>query len=51
VSKKIRHKQTLIRNTLIWVGIILLAAFWLTVRGADAPVGITVLPESPRQGG
>jgi len=45
-----RHKHLMIRTTLVWVGIILLGAFWLTVRGASAPVSITVMPESPRQG-
>lgn len=48
MKKPDRRKHLLIRTTLVWVGIILLGAFWLTIRGSLAPVSITVVPESPR---
>jgi hypothetical protein len=35
---------------MVWLGIVLLGAFWLTMRGSTTPVSITVLPETPRQG-
>lgn len=45
-----RRKHLMIKTTLVWVGIILLGTFWLNVRGSSAPVSITAMPESPREG-
>lgn len=38
------------RLGLVWLGIILLGCFWLTMNGASDPVTMTVLPQAPRQG-
>jgi hypothetical protein len=35
---------------IVWLGIILLASFWLTVKGSSDPVSMTVVPQVPRQG-
>jgi len=50
VQKNTGDKQIFIKTVLVWVGIVLLGAFWLTVRGSLAPVGITAMPELPRAG-
>ena len=34
----------------IWLAIILMGSFWLTMRGTGEPVTLVVLPEAPRQG-
>lgn len=33
-----------------WLGILLLASFWLTVKGSSEPVSMAVIPQVPRQG-
>ncbi len=42
--------QAHIKLVMIWVAIILLGSYWLTVKGTYDPVSITVMPESPRKG-
>lgn len=34
----------------LWLGILLMGSFWLSVRGSSEPVILTVLPQSPRTG-
>ena len=35
---------------IVWLGILLLGSFWLTVRGSSDPVSMAVIPQVPRQG-
>ena len=35
---------------IVWMAILLLGSFWLTVRGASDPVSMAVLPQVPREG-
>ncbi len=35
---------------IVWLGILLLGSFWLTVRGSSDPVSMAVVPQVPRQG-
>ncbi len=35
---------------ILWMAILLLSSFWLTVRAASDPVSMTVLPQAPREG-
>ncbi len=42
--------KIILKLAMVWLGIILLGAFWLTVRATASPVSITVLPETPRRG-
>jgi hypothetical protein len=50
MNEKNRLPGMLFRLTVIWCVIILLGAFWLTMRGTAAPASITVMPETPRLG-
>lgn len=44
------RKNTIFRMILIWLMILLMGSFWLTVRMNSAPVSISVLPNVPREG-
>ncbi len=35
---------------ILWIAILLLSSFWLTVRAASDPLSMTVLPQAPREG-
>ena len=35
---------------IVWLGILLLSSFWLTVKGSSDPVSMAVIPQVPRQG-
>ncbi len=35
---------------IVWLGIVLLASFWLTIRGGSNPVSMAVIPQVPREG-
>ncbi len=39
-----------VKVIIIWLSILLMASFWVTVRGTSDPVSLAVLPEVPRQG-
>jgi hypothetical protein len=34
---------------MLWLAIMLLGSFWLTVRGASAPLSMVVIPQAPRE--
>ncbi len=38
------------RLVIIWLGILLLGSFWLTVRGTSDLVSMVVIPQAPREG-
>ena len=35
---------------LVWLGILLLGSFWLTIKGSSDPVSVSIMPQVPRQG-
>jgi len=35
---------------ILWLGILLLGSFWLTVKGTSDPVSLVVIPQTPREG-
>ncbi len=39
-----------LRLAILWLGILLLGSFWLSVRGSSEPAIMTVVPQAPRQG-
>jgi len=41
---------TKLKVIIIWMAILLLGSFWLTVRAGSDPVSLAVLPEVPREG-
>jgi len=45
-----KSRSTFFKLALLWLGILLLGSFWLTVRGTSDPVSMVVVPEVPREG-
>jgi hypothetical protein len=45
-----KNRSTGLKLIIVWVVIIFLASFWLTVRATSEPVNLVVTPEVPRQG-
>ncbi len=50
VEKRIWQREALFKTAIVWLAIILLATYWLTLRGLNEPVSISVMPETPRKG-
>jgi len=44
------RKSIQLKITIIWLAILLMTSFWLTVKEASDPVSMTVVPEVPREG-
>lgn len=44
------RKGLQLKITIIWLAILLMTSFWLTVKGTSDPVSMTVVPEVPREG-
>lgn len=42
--------STRLKVVIIWLAILLLGSFWLTVRGSSDPVSLAVIPQVPREG-
>jgi len=45
-----RNRGTMFKLVIIWLAILLLGSFWLTVRGTPDPVSMAVIPQAPREG-
>jgi len=45
-----KSRSIFFKLALLWLGILLLGSFWLTVRGTSDPVSMVVVPEVPREG-
>jgi len=45
-----RNRSTIYKLIIIWLGIILLGSFWLTVRGASEPLHMSVITQAPKLG-
>lgn len=43
-------RSTRLKVVIIWLAILLLGSFWLTVRGSSDPVSLAVIPQVPREG-
>jgi hypothetical protein len=43
-------KASYLKLGIIWMAIIVIGCFWLSVRNAEGPVTLSVLPEAPREG-
>ncbi|MBI2854730.1 MAG: hypothetical protein HYX87_07420 [Chloroflexi bacterium] len=48
--KQNRNKSTMFRLAIIWLAMLLLGSFWLTIRGTSDPVSMAVTPQAPRGG-
>lgn len=48
--KQSKRRSAFFKLALLWLGILLLGSFWLTVRGTSDPVSMVVVPEVPREG-
>ena len=44
------HRGAVLKIVIIWMAILLMASFWLTVRVSSEPVSLAVVPEVPREG-
>ncbi|MFH1775363.1 MAG: hypothetical protein ABH839_01710 [Chloroflexota bacterium] len=45
-----KNRSTHFKLAIVCLGILLMASFWLTLRGASDPVSMVVTPEVPREG-
>ena len=45
-----KRRSAFLKLAMLWLGILLLGSFWLTVRGTSDPVNMVVVPEVPREG-
>ncbi len=48
--KQSSDKSVKLKVITVWLAILLMGSFWLTVRAASDPVSMVVLPEVPREG-
>ena len=48
--EKDKDRSTRFKVVIVWLAILLLGTFWLTVRGASDPVILSVIPQVPREG-
>lgn len=45
-----KDRGTRLKMVTVWLAILLLGSFWLTVRGTSDPVSMAVIPQVPREG-
>ena len=45
-----KNRAAIFKLAILWVAILLLGSFWLTVRGSSDPVSMVVIPQVPREG-
>ncbi|MFC2017620.1 hypothetical protein ACFLUD_04335 [Chloroflexota bacterium] len=45
-----RNRGTMFKLVIIWLAILLMGSFWVTVRGTSDPVSMAVIPQAPREG-
>ncbi len=43
-------KKTYFKIAILWLAILLLGSFWLTVNASAAPIALSVMPQVPREG-
>lgn len=48
--KQSKRRSAFFKLAMLWLSILLLGSFWLTVRGTSDPVSMVVVPEVPREG-
>ncbi len=44
-----KNRGTMFKLAILWLAILLLVSFWLTVRDTSDPVSIAVIPQAPRE--
>ncbi len=49
-TEQSKRRGTGLKVRIVWLAILLLGSFWLTVRGSSDPVSIAVIPQVPREG-
>ncbi len=50
MPQDIRLNGAVVKLVIVWLGIVVMGAFWLSVRENRQPVSLTVMPSMPRQG-
>lgn len=45
-----KNRGARVKVVIVWLAILLLISFWLTVRGSTEPVSMMVIPQVPREG-
>lgn len=50
IMEQSKNRGTVYRLAILWLAILLLGSFWLTVRGNSEPVSLAVIPQAPREG-
>jgi len=45
-----QHRGIMFKLAILWLGILLLGSFWLTVGRTSDPVSLVVIPQTPREG-
>jgi len=49
-QKQSEDRGRRLKVVFVWLAILLLSSFWLTVRGASDPMSLVVIPQVPREG-
>lgn len=44
------NRGAYLKIIIIWMAILLMGSFWLSIRNASEPISMTVVPQAPRQG-
>ncbi len=44
------NRSSLSKLAIVWLAIVLMGSFWLTMRGTSDPISIAVIPQAPREG-
>jgi hypothetical protein len=50
VMEQSENRNTHFKLVIVWLAILVLSGFWLTVRETSGPVSMVVVPEAPREG-
>ncbi|MCL4440672.1 MAG: hypothetical protein M1609_08810, partial [Firmicutes bacterium] len=50
MDKRIQQRALYFKTAMVWLAVILLGIFYLSIRESREPVSITVMPEAPRRG-
>lgn len=45
-----KNRSMYFKLALLWLAILLLGSFWLTVKGTSEPISMAVIPQAPREG-
>lgn len=49
-AEQSRDRGLRFKIVIVWLAILLLSSFWLTVKGSSDPVSMAIIPQVPRQG-